>query len=155
REDVPGDKRLVAYVVSEQPELDVAGGGPGPVGGVARDKLASASFPPGALAPAPPGTLDAPGLPAPAGAAFGQRKYEEPQGAIESALAQIWSELLQVERIGRQDHFFELGGHSLLAVQLMERMRCQGLCADVRTLFTQPTLMGLAANTKKVKEVVF
>ena len=57
--------------------------------------------------------------------------YEAPIGEIESALAEIWAELLGVERVGRHDHFFELGGHSLLAVALIERMRQRGLHADV------------------------
>jgi len=100
------------------------------------------------------GKLDRHALPAPEGGVHAQRQYEEPQGELERALAQIWSDLLGVERVGRQDHFFELGGHSLMAVQLMERMRSQGLYADIRTLFMQPTLMGFAANTEKVKEVV-
>src|SRR5262249_7051941 len=99
----------------------------------------------------PNGKLDRRALPAPEGAAFGQRQYEEPQGAIESALAQIWSELLQVERIGRQDHFFELGGHSLLAVQLMERMGRGGFDVDGRALFVTPTLAELAAAAEDME----
>ncbi|WP_241775486.1 phosphopantetheine-binding protein, partial [Pseudomonas corrugata] len=63
------------------------------------------------------------------------REYEAPQGAVETTLAQLWAELLKVERVGRHDHFFELGGHSLLAVTLIERMRQSGLSADVRVLF--------------------
>jgi arthrofactin-type cyclic lipopeptide synthetase B len=50
-----------------------------------------------------------------------------------------------LERVGRHDNFFELGGHSLLAVKLIERMRQQGLAADVRTLFAKPTIAALAA----------
>ena len=57
----------------------------------------------------------------------------------------IWAELLGVERVGRHDNFFELGGHSLLAVRLIERLRRAGLHADVRALFTTPTLAELAA----------
>jgi aryl carrier-like protein len=67
-------------------------------------------------------------------------------GEIESKLAEIWAEMLKVERVGRHDNFFELGGHSLLAVKLMERMRQQGLHADVRALFATPTLAELAAT---------
>ncbi|MCK0546005.1 amino acid adenylation domain-containing protein, partial [Pseudomonas syringae pv. aptata] len=51
----------------------------------------------------------------------------------------------QLEQVGRHDHFFELGGHSLLAVKLIERMRQIDLVADVRVLFSQPTLSALAA----------
>ncbi|WP_351079625.1 phosphopantetheine-binding protein, partial [Shewanella sp. CAL98-MNA-CIBAN-0140] len=64
---------------------------------------------------------------------------------METTLAQIWSELLNVQPVGRHDHFFELGGHSLLAVQLVQRMREAGLRADVQVLFGQPTVAALAA----------
>jgi hypothetical protein len=50
-----------------------------------------------------------------------------------------------VEKVGRHDHFFELGGHSLLAITLIDRMQGEGLHADVRTVFTTPTLADLAA----------
>ena len=64
---------------------------------------------------------------------------------MEQALARLWAELLKVERVGRNDNFFELGGHSLLAVTCIERMRREGLHADVRALFTTRTLGELAA----------
>ncbi|NWB98495.1 hypothetical protein HX882_21585, partial [Pseudomonas gingeri] len=51
-------------------------------------------------------------------------------------------------------HFFELGGHSLLAVSLMERMRQEGLEADVRTLFEHPTLSEYAAMTERMEIVL-
>ncbi|RWN51351.1 condensation domain-containing protein, partial [Mesorhizobium sp.] len=69
------------------------------------------------------------------------------------ALAQIWAELLGVERVGRHDHFFELGGHSLLAVQLMERLRQLSLGVEVRTLFARPVLADLAASLGSHHEV--
>jgi aryl carrier-like protein len=69
-------------------------------------------------------------------------------------LARIWSEVLGVERVGRWDNFFELGGHSLLAVRVIERMRREGLAADVRALFTTPTLAALASTTQTIKEIV-
>ncbi|HVX90139.1 MAG TPA: phosphopantetheine-binding protein, partial [Candidatus Paceibacterota bacterium] len=67
-------------------------------------------------------------------------------GPVESALAQIWSEVLGVERVGRHDNFFDLGGHSLLAIRVLERMRRVGIGSDVQALFTTPVLSALAAT---------
>ncbi|QHF45746.1 non-ribosomal peptide synthetase [Pseudomonas sp. S35] len=91
------------------------------------------------------GKLDRKALPAPTQAAFVTRLFEAPRAGVETVLAQLWVELLQVQQVGRHDHFFELGGHSLLAVQLVQRMRQAGLRADVQVLFGQPTLAALAA----------
>ncbi|OIN53910.1 non-ribosomal peptide synthetase [Pseudomonas costantinii] len=91
------------------------------------------------------GKLDRKALPAPTQEAFVTRLFEAPRAGVETTLAQIWAELLQVQHVGRHDHFFELGGHSLLAVQLVQRMRQAGLRADVQVLFGQPTLVALAA----------
>jgi len=99
------------------------------------------------------GKLDRGALPAPDQAALLTRDYEAPQGEVETTLAAIWAEVLQVEQVGRHDHFFELGGHSLLAVSLIERMRQVGLSADVRVLFSQPTLAALAAAVGSGREV--
>jgi len=90
------------------------------------------------------GKVDRKALPAPGDVAFAQRDFEAPQGAVETLLAGIWSELLGVERVGRQDNFFELGGHSLLAVRLMGILRRESLNIDIRALFAQPTLAALA-----------
>ncbi|RMO14820.1 hypothetical protein ALQ47_00790, partial [Pseudomonas cichorii] len=102
----------------------------------------------------PNGKLDRKALPAPDLQALISRGYEAPQGETETTLAQIWAEVLQVERVGRHDHFFELGGHSLLAVTLIERMRRKGLSADVRILFSQPTVAALAAAVGQNREIV-
>jgi acyl-coenzyme A synthetase/AMP-(fatty) acid ligase len=75
-----------------------------------------------ALPLTPNGKLDRKALPAPAGEAHARGGYEEPQGEVERELAQIWQEVLKLDRVGRQDNFFELGGHSLLAVKLIQRM---------------------------------
>ena len=99
------------------------------------------------------GKLDRQALPAPGPEALIRREYEAPQGDVEILLAQIWAEVLQVERVGRHDHFFELGGHSLLAVNLIERMRQLGMSSDVRVLFGQPTLAALAASVGSGREV--
>ncbi|MER9052363.1 condensation domain-containing protein, partial [Mesorhizobium sp. M0923] len=70
-----------------------------------------------------------------------------PQGAVETALAGIWAELLGVERVGRHDNFFELGGHSLLAVQLMSRLsQVVGVELPLTRLFAKPVLADLAES---------
>jgi aryl carrier-like protein len=73
------------------------------------------------------------------------RAYEAPQGDIENTVAELWSELLQIERVGRHDNFFELGGHSLLMVTLIQRMHRAGMKVDIRVFFGAPTIAGLAA----------
>ena len=148
REDEPGEKRLVAYYTHR---------GEGEVGAEGLRTHLKKTLPEYMVPAAyvrlekmpltPNGKLDRKGLPAPEGDAYGARKYEEPRGEIERTLAEIWKEVLKVERIGRQDNFFELGGHSLLAVTLVERMRQQGMSVDVRTLFAMPTLTELATAT--------
>jgi arthrofactin-type cyclic lipopeptide synthetase A len=99
------------------------------------------------------GKVDRKALPVPGPDDLIRREYQAPQGEVEIALAQIWAEVLQVERVGRHDHFFELGGHSLLAVILIERMRQLDLSSDVRVLFSQPTLAALAASVGSGREI--
>ena len=102
----------------------------------------------------PNGKLDRKALPAPGSDALLTRPYEAPQGDTECLLARLWGELLGVEQVGRHDNFFELGGHSLLAVSLTARLRQEGLEADVRALFEQPTLAGYAAITDRMEIVL-
>ena len=79
------------------------------------------------------------------GGSLASQTYETPVGEVESAIAQVWQELLGLERVGRHDHFFELGGHSLLVVQMISRLR-QQLSVEVamRDVFAQPTVIALA-----------
>ncbi len=70
-------------------------------------------------------------------------EYEPPVGAIEKALADVWSDLLGVERISRHDSFFELGGNSLLVVLMNERMQQLGLQINAPP-FAVPILRELA-----------
>ncbi|HEX6913304.1 MAG TPA: amino acid adenylation domain-containing protein, partial [Longimicrobium sp.] len=98
-----------------------------------------------ALPLTPNGKLDRKALPAPEGDAFATRGYEAPRGELEQALAEIWSDVLGVEPVGRRDHFFELGGHSLLVVRVISRIR-QLLGAEVEmgAVFRHPVLCELA-----------
>ncbi|MBA2675394.1 non-ribosomal peptide synthetase, partial [Ramlibacter sp.] len=92
------------------------------------------------------GKIDRKALPDPDGSSVVRRGDEPPQGDTEQALARVWSELLQIERVGRHDDFFELGGHSLLAVRLTACIRRDlGVEVSLSTLFAQSTLAGMAA----------
>ncbi|MDN3222037.1 non-ribosomal peptide synthetase [Pseudomonas nunensis] len=145
REDAPGDKRLVAYVVPQANTTLTAANLRAQLAPLlAEYMLPSAFVSLDALPLTPNRKLDRRALPAPDAAAFANRTHEAAKGSTEIALAQIWQDLLKVDAVGRHDHFFELGGHSLLAVSLIERLRQQNLVADVRTVFTSPTLHDMA-----------
>ncbi|UVL36639.1 amino acid adenylation domain-containing protein [Pseudomonas sp. B21-041] len=93
----------------------------------------------------PSGKLDRKALPAPDPAQL-QGDYRAPQSDAELCLAQIWADVLQVSRVGLDDHFFELGGHSLLAAQVIARVKSQqGVVLPLRSLFEKPLLIDLAA----------
>jgi amino acid adenylation domain-containing protein len=141
REDVPGEKRLVAYVVGDAEAGRCASTC---AWSLPEYMVPSAFVCLDALPLTPNGKLDRKALPAPEGDAYARRGYEAPLGEVEAALAEIWAEVLGVGQVGRWDHFFELGGHSLLAIKLIGRMRRAGLYTDVRALFTTPVLAELA-----------
>jgi arthrofactin-type cyclic lipopeptide synthetase B len=152
REDTPGDKRLVAYVIADG-EFSAAALRDHLLLSLAEHMLPSAFVQLEHLPLTTNGKLDRKALPAPDATALARREYAAPQGAVETAIATLWQDLLQLDRVGRDDNFFELGGHSLLAVKLIERMRQQDLSADVRVLFGQPTLAALAAAVGGQQEV--
>ncbi|MGS0897609.1 amino acid adenylation domain-containing protein, partial [Burkholderia stagnalis] len=137
-----GEKRLVGYAV--------------PVGGSVRTepyvlREALAKTLPDYMVPSrlmwldalpltPNGKVDRRALPAP-GEMTSDVAYVAPATQTERALADIWAELLKVERVGLHENFFELGGHSLLAVQLASAMRSRlGVEVPLAELFAQPTL---------------
>jgi len=91
------------------------------------------------------GKVDRKALPEPTQEALLNRVYEAPGNALESRLAGLWSEILQVDRVGRHDNFFELGGHSLLAVRLVSQMQQAGLPITLAELFQQPSIEAMAA----------
>jgi len=157
REDIPGDKRLVAYYTLKEGESAA------PDAASLRSHLAAAL--PEYMVPAayvklevvpltPNGKLDRRALPAPEGSAYGSRTYEAPVGDVEAALAQIWADLLRVDRVGRHDNFFELGGHSLLIIQMIERVRQLGLRIEVSAIYKAPTLEALAGQTHRLNPLV-
>jgi amino acid adenylation domain-containing protein len=124
REDVEGDKRLVAYVVPHAGmTMSAAELRESLSRELAEHMVPSAFVSLEALPLTPNGKLDRKALPAPDATAVASRAYEAPIGEVEHAIASIWQELLGLEQVGRHDHFFELGGHSLLAVQVVVRIQ--------------------------------
>ena len=148
REDLPGDKRLVAYLVPAPSPAHRGRVGEGaPLADFLRRTLPDYMIPSAfvlldELPVTPNGKLDRRALPAPRR----EGSAGAPATAAEERLLAIWREVLGNERIGVHDSFFDLGGHSLLATQLMARLRESfGIEVHLRTLFQAPTVAGLAA----------
>jgi acyl carrier protein len=95
----------------------------------------------------PNGKIDRRALPAPDGAQAGDAdRFVAPRTPVEEILAEIWAELLGVNRVGAEDNFFELGGHSLVATQLITRLReIFHVELPLGIIFDAPTISGLAA----------
>jgi amino acid adenylation domain-containing protein len=143
REDVAGDKRLVAYVV---PTADG-----GELRSYLKDKLPEYMLPAvfvtlEALPLTPNGKVDRRALPAPEGADLGlTERSVAPQDALELRLVRIWESVLGVQPIGVNHNFFDLGGHSLLAVRLLARVYKElGQQLPLVTLFQGATVRQLA-----------
>jgi amino acid adenylation domain-containing protein len=147
REDRPGERRLVAYVVADgYPTVESLRA---TVTAALPDYMAPSAFLLiGALPLTPSGKLDRRALPAPDDSVgdFG-RPYVEPRSDTEQRLAGVWCEVLHRERVGVEDDFFELGGHSLLAAQVVARVRTGfGVELPLHSLFTAPTVAQLAVE---------
>ncbi len=155
REDVPGQKRLVGYVVASQQ--------PPPTGsdlrGFLRHKLPDYMIPSAfvfleSLPLSPNGKVDRKALPVPDQSRPElEESFVAPRTAVEEILAEIWAELLKVENVGVHDNFFDLGGHSLLAAQLISRVRdAFHVEVPLRSLFEAPTVAGLALGIEAARQ---
>ncbi|HEU0055495.1 MAG TPA: amino acid adenylation domain-containing protein, partial [Longimicrobium sp.] len=140
REDQPGEKRLVAYVVGD--ETAGAEALRAYLGETLPEYMVPAAYLRlDALPRTPNGKLDRRALPSPEDDAYARRDYEAPVGETEELLARLWSEVLGVERVSRHDDFFDLGGHSLLAVQVIALLEME---IDLGELFARPVLKDFA-----------
>jgi acyl carrier protein len=146
REEIQGQKRLVAYFTAEESTELSPGDLRSQLAGTLPDYMVPSAFVSLETLPLTPNAkLDRRALPAPDQSAVIMRGYEEPIGEVEVAIAKIWQDLLRLERVGRNDHFFELGGHSLLAVQSMVRIQEKfGIDIPLRDLFEKPVLSSVA-----------
>ena len=154
REDAPGDKRLVAYVVAKAGfTLDKA---------TIREHLKETL--PDYMVPAAfvtlqamplnaNGKIDRKALPAPT-AEIDRADFVTPRNDTERLLATIWSEVLRAGRVGIHDNFFELGGDSILAIQVLSRLRQAGLQLSLQELFERQTIAELAPLATKPRDEV-
>jgi amino acid adenylation domain-containing protein/non-ribosomal peptide synthase protein (TIGR01720 family) len=153
REDEPGEKRLVAYVVGG---ADAGGVDAGGLRAHLRRSLPEHMVP-GAfvalerLPLTPNGKLDEKALPAPEDAAR-EEGQAQPRTPVEEVLAGIWAEVLRLERVGVEDSFFELGGHSLLATRIVSRVReVFAVELPLRALFEGPTVAEVAREVEALR----
>ncbi|OSC29655.1 non-ribosomal peptide synthetase [Mycobacterium vulneris] len=138
REDRPGDKRLVGYVTGTAD--------PAALRAALADKLPPYMVPTAVmvldtLPLTGNGKLDKRALPSPEYAAS---EYRAPADAIEEILADIYAQVLGVERVGVDDSFFDLGGDSILSMQVVSRARAAGVICRPRDVFVEQTVARLA-----------
>jgi amino acid adenylation domain-containing protein len=148
REDIPGNKQLVAYIV---PQLS-QGIGNTELRAFLKDQLPSHMIPAAFVCLnefpfTPNGKIDRQALPTPDFAQLQSEEYVAPENDVEKLIADIWIEVLGVDQVGVHDNFFELGGHSLLAVQLISKMnqKFQTNLA-LSTLFQNTTVKQIAST---------
>jgi amino acid adenylation domain-containing protein len=146
REVTPGDRRLVAYLVADEPP----GPSPSDLQRFLRERLPDYMVPPAfvtleVLPLTPNGKVDRNALPPPEEAPAQQQGADAPRTPAEEVVAGVWAEILGLERVGREDNFFDLGGHSLLATRVAARLRdLFSLDFPVAALFEAPTVAELA-----------
>ncbi len=152
REDVPGEKHLVAYLVPQQDRE--------PTDGELRSYLKSRL--PKFMVPSifvlldempltANGKVNRRAFPAPEASAISEGNFVAPRTPVEELLANLWAQVFSVEQVGVFDNFFDLGGHSLLAMRLISRVRdAFQVELSVRSLFESPTIAGLAEGIEKM-----
>jgi amino acid adenylation domain-containing protein len=155
REESAGDQRLVGYVVGESwsSERDMAVD----LRGYLKERLPDHMVPQQwvlleQLPLTANGKVDRKSLPAPSSSAALDQEEESEWTPVEELLAGIWSEVLKVAAVGREENFFELGGHSLVAVQLVAKIRDEfSVELPIRAVFEAGSVRGLAERIERAR----
>jgi amino acid adenylation domain-containing protein len=152
REDAAGDVRLVAYVVEEQGNTEIAENRAAELRAYLQARLPEYMLPSyfvvlDTLPLTENGKVDRRALPAPETASDRSAAFVAPRTPLEEVVTQLWAEVLNVERIGVHDNFFDLGGHSLLATQIIAQVRDSfQVDLPLRSVFGAPTVASFSAE---------
>jgi thioesterase domain-containing protein/acyl carrier protein len=154
---MPGERRLVAYVVASQRQGDCVN----ELRGYLKERLPEYMVPSSIVEMAelpltPNGKIDRRALPAPDDASnFASGRYVPPRDAIERKIVDIWQQTLGLNEIGIEDDFFELGGHSILAVKVVGRIQAEfRKNLPLSQLFKNPTVERLANTLRDANAVL-
>src|SRR6185503_11765403 len=148
REDQPGQKRIIAYVTTEETEL------------VATLQTALQSRLPEYMLPSafvrldelpltPNGKVDRKALPAPEDGQAQATQYVAPRNAVEEAICDVWQQVLRRERVGIEDNFFNLGGDSILSIRVVSMLKARGVSIEVKDIFQHQTVALLALQARE------
>ncbi|HLO86302.1 MAG TPA: amino acid adenylation domain-containing protein, partial [Nostocaceae cyanobacterium] len=155
RENQPGDRHLVAYLVSKSPQvIDTT-----QIRSFLQQKLPSYMLPTALiildeLPLTPNGKINRQALPAPNTSTKRKENFVSPHTPTEQIIADIWADVLGRKQIGIYDNFFDLGGHSLLATQVSSRVReTFRIDLPVRILFENPTVKNLVEQIEGILTV--
>jgi amino acid adenylation domain-containing protein/thioester reductase-like protein len=158
REDLPGNQRLVAYVVPNSAGDQLQDITPKTLRSFLHQKLPKYMIPSAfvlldELPMTPNGKIDRRGLPIPKSFQRDQRNYIAPRTTLEKQLVEIWIELLGIEPISIYDTFCELGGHSLLTIQLIADLKqVFELELTLENFLHMPTVAGLAQTIEALRQ---
>jgi amino acid adenylation domain-containing protein len=150
REDVPGDRRLVAYIVF-QPESENNTLFVEDLRNYLKDKLPHYMIPAAFvylddLPLMPNGKVNRKALPAPdLTRPHLEKAYVAPRNEVEETLAKIWADILGIDRVGIHDNYFDLGGASIQSLQLIAKANEVGFHLTPEMLFEHQTVAELAA----------
>ncbi len=157
REDQCAEKQIAAYMVSNiQPDILAK-----KIRSYLKQKLPVYMMPSvfvslDDLPLMPSGKVNRNALPAPSEMDIHSAdNYISPRNPTEKTLCEIWSDLLELDRVGIADNFFDIGGHSLLAIRLVARVeKAFGVCLPIASLFESPTIaeFSLSVNEKKTRK---
>jgi len=151
REDALGQKYLCAYVVSDE------------IINIESLKSTLSKYLPGYMIPSyfvpieklpltPSGKLDRKALPVPG--VISSKEFITPSDEIEEILADVWSEVLGIKRIGIHDDFFDIGGDSIKIILISARLQKRGLSVNINDFFSHSTIKRLAKHVKKIERVI-